>query len=290
MAQGWAAAAQATTELLAGLINTYTVQQGSMKAMGRQYEHNLNLMHEQQNWLEKQYQINRDWQTEMSNTAHQREVADLRAAGLNPILSANGGASSPTGSAPSSGLGSVGLADAGANINGAISNMIQRAQQKVNEKVAEAQIKKTNAETKQVEVATEGQEIKNEITQKENEYKYNDLASQMEQRQHTIEKTMNENSKIIKETENETLRGKLIEENINLYKEYQETERTKQELNSAQAKESKATAKYQNERARGFSESESKSYGANGNIKGNLKGGISAGGGANYSKSKSKTW
>lgn len=54
----------------------------------------------------EQAQKNRDFQLYMSNTAHQREVQDLQNAGLNPILSANAGAST--------GSGSVASADTGA--------------------------------------------------------------------------------------------------------------------------------------------------------------------------------
>lgn len=50
-------------------------------------------------WSAEQAQRQMDFQERMSNTAHVREIADLKAAGLNPVLSAKlGGASTPSGS------------------------------------------------------------------------------------------------------------------------------------------------------------------------------------------------
>lgn len=48
-------------------------------------------------WSAEQSALSREWQENLANTSHQREVLDLVAAGLNPVLSANNGATTPTG-------------------------------------------------------------------------------------------------------------------------------------------------------------------------------------------------
>lgn len=73
---------------------------GLISSLGQQSANNANIA---QAWQMAQFnadqaRINRDWQEKMSNTAYQRAMADMRAAGLNPILAySQGGASSPGG-------------------------------------------------------------------------------------------------------------------------------------------------------------------------------------------------
>lgn len=64
--------------------------------------------------------LNRDWQERMSNTAHQREVNDLIAAGLNPILSATQGAPVTSGSS-AQGVSSSG---ASGNVDSSLLNFV----------------------------------------------------------------------------------------------------------------------------------------------------------------------
>ena len=59
---------------------------------------------QQREFNAKQAQIDRDWQERMSNTAYQRAVKDMEAAGLNRILALGNPASTPSGAQASMSL------------------------------------------------------------------------------------------------------------------------------------------------------------------------------------------
>lgn len=97
----------------------------------------------------------RDWQEYMSNTAHQREMNDLRTAGLNPILTATGGSGAGT---PSGAMATM------KNPYEGIGDTISSAR-RIDE-IEKAQLKQTE------------KRIENETDLKESTVKLNEMAGQ----------------------------------------------------------------------------------------------------------------
>ncbi len=160
----------------------------------------------------------------MSDTAHQREVVDLRASGLNPALSALGGSGAST---PSAGTGSLSTDFA----NGVNSALAWRQQKNEND-IAETQqdLNTANAFRARKESALIGEQARNEAE------RYDSI----------IQDRINSINLTAAQIENYKKQGDaaLINAIAN------------QSTSAAQVRNYDANTKYTNERSRGYSESD----------------------------------
>lgn len=158
----WGAVASAIGGVTGALIGAYGNHQSAKSVAKKQYNYDTKLQEQ-----------NIKWQKEAMKNSHQWEVEDLKKAGLNPAISANGGASTGGASASQSGH-AMPITDYASIIQNGISSAINMYN---DSRKTDTDITKGIAETGKLEAETAGTILNNELVEKYGDKEKNNIIA-----------------------------------------------------------------------------------------------------------------